>query len=280
MLGAIERATRQKLEPMQLPSVEAVNEQRVAKFLGKIGAALESADLSVFRELVERYEREHNVPAVEIAAALAQLVQGKTPLLLQAPPERPKFQREEHGQRTAPDRGSHDRGPHGHAPRHGERQFTPPHAGGHATPANAGEALFGDAGPPRPRRETPDVGMETFRIEVGHNHGVQPGNIVGAIANEADLESKYIGRIDIRDDYSLVDLPEGMPRELMEHLKKVRVGGQMLRIQRAGTGDTGGGPARGQRPHSGPRGPRPPGKPHPGGPRKPGGFARRDKPRG
>jgi ATP-dependent RNA helicase DeaD len=109
---------------------------------------------------------------------------------------------------------------------------------------------------------------------------VQPGNIVGAIANEADLESKYIGRIDIRDDYSLVDLPEGMPRELMEHLKKVRVGGQMLRIQRAGPGDTSGRPARGQRPHSGPRGPRPPGKPHPGGPRKPGGFARRDKPRG
>ena len=89
MLGAIERATRQKIEPMQLPSVDAVNEQRVGKFLGKIGAALESSDLSVFRELVERYEREHNVPAVEIAAALAQLVQGKTPLLLQAPPERP-----------------------------------------------------------------------------------------------------------------------------------------------------------------------------------------------
>src|SRR5207342_1139892 len=83
MLGAIERATRQKIEPMQLPSVDAVNEQRVGKFLGKIGAALESSDLSVFRELVERYEREHNVPAVEIAAALAKLVQGKTPLLLE-----------------------------------------------------------------------------------------------------------------------------------------------------------------------------------------------------
>ena len=76
--------------------------------------------------------------------------------------------------------------------------------------------------------------METFRIEVGHRHGVKPGNIVGAIANEAELESRFIGRIDIRDDFSLIDLPEGMPREVMDHLKRVRVAGQPLRISRAG----------------------------------------------
>ena len=75
--------------------------------------------------------------------------------------------------------------------------------------------------------------METFRIDVGHVHGVQPGNIVGAIANEADLESRFIGRIDIRDDHSLVDLPQGMPREVLEHLKKVWVSGQQLRMRRA-----------------------------------------------
>jgi ATP-dependent RNA helicase DeaD len=80
--------------------------------------------------------------------------------------------------------------------------------------------------------------METFRIEVGHQHGVQPGNIVGAIANEADLESRYIGRIDIRDDHSLVDLPEGMPREVLEILKKARVAGRPLRMSRAGEADT------------------------------------------
>jgi ATP-dependent RNA helicase DeaD len=264
MLGAIERATRQKIEPMQLPSVDAVNEQRVGKFLGKIGAALESSDLGVFRELVERYEREHNVPAVEIAAALAQLVQGKTPLLLQAPPERPKYEREERAPRERP---MHDRPTHERAPRHGERQVTPPSSNTRLDP------LYATPKPaPRPRREAPDVGMETFRIEVGHAHGVQPGNIVGAIANEADLDSKYIGRIDIRDDYTLVDLPEGMPPELLEHLKKVRVGAQLMRIQRAGPGDIDGTPGRGQRPHSAPRGPRPAhvGRPpHPGGPKKP-----------
>lgn len=75
--------------------------------------------------------------------------------------------------------------------------------------------------------------METFRVEVGHSHGVKPGNIVGAIANEAGLDSANIGRIDIRDDHSLIDLPAGMPSDVFKHLKKVWVSGQQLRITRA-----------------------------------------------
>ncbi|CAG4972470.1 DEAD/DEAH box helicase [Novilysobacter luteus] len=286
MLRAIERATRQPIEPMELPTIETVNEQRVSKFLGRIGDALQGEDLSLFRDLVERYEREQNVPAVEIAAALAKLVQGENPLLL-TPPPRPAFREREPGPRETGHRGQPPRPPRQQRPerdaprdvrpsapprsfdernappRHAERQYTPP------TPRNAGESMFEDdrpasAPPQRTARGTDDVGMETFRIEVGHRHGVQPGNIVGAIANEADLESRYIGRIDIRDDYSLVDLPEGMPRELMEHLKRVYVAGQALKIQRAGAGDTEGG-----------RAPRPagrPGGPRPGGPRGPGGH--------
>jgi len=74
--------------------------------------------------------------------------------------------------------------------------------------------------------------METYRIEVGHDHDVQPGNIVGAIANEAGLDSKNIGRIDIHDDYSLIDLPEGMPKEVFTDLKKTWVAGQKLNITR------------------------------------------------
>jgi ATP-dependent RNA helicase DeaD len=82
MLRAIERATRQPIEPMELPSVETVNEQRVSRFLGKISDALGTGDLQLFRDIIERYEREKNVPAIEIAAALAKLVQGENPLLL------------------------------------------------------------------------------------------------------------------------------------------------------------------------------------------------------
>src|SRR3546814_18604463 len=116
MLRASERATRQPIEAMARPGVEAVNEQRVAKFLDRIDTALESSDLPLFRELVERYESEHNVPMEEIAAALAQLVQGKTPLLLKALPERPRWEgREERGRegRTASPRHAHASGPPG-----------------------------------------------------------------------------------------------------------------------------------------------------------------------
>ena len=75
--------------------------------------------------------------------------------------------------------------------------------------------------------------MESFRSEVGHVHGVQPGNIVGAIANEAGLDGKHIGHIDIREDHSFVDLPSGMPKEIFRQLQKVRVAGQQLQISRA-----------------------------------------------
>ena len=255
MLRAIERATRQPIESMTLPTVETVNEQRVSKFLARIGETLASEDLALFRELVERYEREQNVPAVEIAAALAKMVQGDSPLLLTAPP-RPVFREQEPGPRELGHRGQ------------------PPRPPRQQRASNAGEALFTDEAPPAraPRApageaagEREEFPKETFRIEVGHVHGVKPGNIVGAIANEAELDSKHIGRIDIRDDYSLIDLPEGMPRELMEHLKRVYVAGQALKIQRAAPGDLEGG-------RSGrPGGPRPPhrGKPHGAGPRKP-----------
>ncbi|PCJ21006.1 MAG: ATP-dependent RNA helicase, partial [SAR86 cluster bacterium] len=84
-----------------------------------------------------------------------------------------------------------------------------------------------------PRREgPPDEGMERFRIAVGHQHEVMPGNIVGAIANEAGIDAKHIGRITIHDDYSTVDLPSDMPKEIFNELKKVWVSGQTLKISR------------------------------------------------
>ena len=76
--------------------------------------------------------------------------------------------------------------------------------------------------------------METFRIEVGHNHGVKPGNIVGAIANETGIDGDHIARIRIQENYSTVELPAGMPKELIEELKKIRVAGQQLNISKLG----------------------------------------------
>jgi len=282
MLRAIERATRQPIERMELPSVETVNDQRIGKFLGRITDALGSADLGLFRSLVERYEKEHNVPAIEIAAALAKMAQGDAPLLLDAPAERPRaaYDRNPRPNASRPHEAGHDaprkfhesreRGEHvasrekpgashkpykprddsadrsiPHAPAADGPRKRPPNQFG--TVANAAEAIFDGSSTGKPSRkperrskDTPEAGMETFRIELGHAHGVQPGNIVGAIANEADIESRYIGRIDIRDAYSLVDLPIGMSKPLLEHLKRVRIAGQPMRIQRAGPNDIAG----------------------------------------
>jgi ATP-dependent RNA helicase DeaD len=207
MLRVIERATRQPITPMELPTVEDVNEQRVARFNERITAALAAGESEMFRSLIERYESEHNVPAVEIAAALASIAQGKKPLLLDA--ESPKQERSEEPPRR-PTR---------------EPVARTKHKPAHRAPAKASEE--------RRHRAHADIGMETYRIEVGHVHGVQPGNIVGAIANEAGLEGKQIGRVAIRDDHSFVDLPGGMPKEILQELRKVRVAGQKLQISRA-----------------------------------------------
>ncbi|NUS60067.1 MAG: DEAD/DEAH box helicase [Lysobacter sp.] len=222
MLRAIERATRQPIEEMQLPSVEMVNDKRVAKFLSRITDTLSAEDpqIDLFRDLVLKYQREHDIPVADIAAALAKIVQGRTPLLLA--PDKPRSERPptrtfERGDRPGFDRGDRGDRPQRPAFERGDR-------------AERGPREKRDVGP----RQAPDAGMETYRIEVGYRHGVKPGNIVGAIANEADLESKYIGRIDIHDDYSLLDLPEGMPQDLMSHLQKVRVAGQPIRLSRVG----------------------------------------------
>jgi superfamily II DNA/RNA helicase len=175
MLRVIERVTKQQLEEMKMPSVADVNELRVVKFKEKITAAVMSGAGKEFQGLLEQLETENNGPAIEIAAALASMIQGTTPLFLTQKPE-------------------------------SEQQKAPPRIDG-------------------------SVPTQTYRIEVGHAHGVLPGNIVGAIANEAGIEGKNIGHIDIREDHSYVDLP-GLPDEMMESLQGVRVRGEAIRIQR------------------------------------------------
>jgi len=201
MLGAIEKATRQKIEMMELPSTELINDKRIEKFMQRITDTLAVEDLGQFCQLIEQYEQEHNVPAHEVAAALARLLQGDTPLLLQKQPQRKT--------RDKSDRSRDEEGRKAHKKPAGKERERPARK---------------DSGP--------EEGMERFRIEVGHNHEVKPGNIVGAIANEAGLDSKYIGRINIYADHSLVDLPEGMPKDVFNDLKKTRVAGQQLRISR------------------------------------------------
>jgi ATP-dependent RNA helicase DeaD len=191
MLKAIERATRQKIEPLELPSTEIVNNKRIADFKQKISDTLAAGELTFMRSLVEQYQREHDVPALEIAAALASISIGDRSFLMKPEKTRPA------------------------------REFAD------ARPRKDLDERRRD----KPRRP-PEEDMETFRLEVGAEHGVKPGNIVGAIANEAGLDGRHIGHIEINADFSLIDLPVGMPPEVLRDLKKVWVCGQTLRISR------------------------------------------------
>jgi ATP-dependent RNA helicase DeaD len=193
MLKIIERATRQTIALMELPSADAVQAQRLGKLKGKLAATLADAKLAetlaALKAALGDYEREQNIPALDLAAAMAYLIQG-------------------------------DASPS-------------PAASRRPLPADAGRGEMPHA-EAKPRERTPkrNEGLETFRIEVGKTHGVKPGNIVGAIANEAQLDAANIGRVQIFDDHSLVDLPEGMPKEVFRHLQKVWVSGQQLKISR------------------------------------------------
>ncbi len=231
MLHAIERATRQPIEQMQLPSVEAVNDVRINKFKQRISDTLAVGDLDLFQKLIEQYESEHDVPALEIAAALARIAQGNQPLLLTPPPKREPFvpaTRESTGRERAPRERSASERP---APPRREHDAPSPTRARAPREAAVQAHAPAHAGSQRPlRAHATEDGKRTYRIEVGHEHGVKPGNIVGAIANEAGLDSQFIGRLSIRDHYSLIDLPDGMPSETFEHLKKVWVMQQQLRI--------------------------------------------------
>tara|TARA_R110002049_G_scaffold252264_2_gene427349 strand:- start:84990 stop:86825 length:1836 start_codon:yes stop_codon:yes gene_type:complete len=214
LLGAIEKATRKKIALMELPSTEIINDKRVANFKQKITDTLANEDLTFFSQLVEQYQQEHNVPAVKIGAALATLLQGDTPLLLQHKPQKNNDRKQRNQRKNDQD---------GAQPRR-SRERTSKKDGNDSDKSRKSHERTAV------RMDKPEEGQQRYRIEVGHNHEVKPGNIVGAIASEAGLDGKYIGHIKIFDDHSLVDLPEGMPKEIFKELKKTRVAGQQLRI--------------------------------------------------
>ena len=200
MLAAIERATRQRVELMRLPSREDVADRRATQFKDSITEVLGSQDLKFFEQLVASYVEEHVREPQEVAAALAYLAQKDRPLV---PPPAPESRREQFTER-APVR----------ADRRGRERTR--------------DSEPRDERPRRAARE--ETELVRYRIEVGREHGVQPGNIVGAIANEAGIDSVHIGRIEIFDRHSTVGLPAGMPKDVYQRLRKAWVCGQQLSI--------------------------------------------------
>ena len=188
---------------MHLPGVEHVNDRRITRFMERIDAALEGDDLQPFRDLVARYESERGLPAIDIAAALARLAHGDKPLLLT----------ESLVERAPREAGADDRGAARQAQRRQARHGS----------ASAPNARTSPSPARRPTAWRSATCTASSRATSSAPSPTRPG-----------LDSQYIGRLTIRDDHSLIDLPPEMPKEILAHLKKVRVAGRMLRMQRAG----------------------------------------------
>ena len=211
MLRSIEKVTGAKIEEMELPTVDEVNDSRKSKFADSITESLEDAQLDLFRALVRSYSTEHDVPMEDIAAALAAQTSGDE-FLMKEPPkdkrdrrDRERWDRDDRRDRERGDR--FDRGGRGGRDRGGRGRF-----------------------------HNDDVNFDTYRLDVGKRQHVRPGAIVGALANEGGLTNRDFGRITIGGDFALVELPKDMDRAVLDRLKDTRISGQLINIQP----DTGG----------------------------------------
>ncbi len=212
LLKAIEKATRQPLTEMDMPTVDDVHAHRDERQLERVLKALESSDLDTYREKVLKWQSKAEASLVDIAAALAVLSEqtgaGTVTPISDGVGMQSKKSGDERGRRDRP-RGE------------------------------------------RPDRDRMDANKRTFWVAVGRDQGVQPGNLVGAIANEGGLSSDQIGRVVIKDRFSLVDLPKDLDEAVLTHLKNVKVAGVALSIrpdrEGPGTGRGGGGERRAPR---------------------------------
>ncbi len=233
MLTTIERVTKNKISEMQLPSADDVNAKRRERFKVRIVENMEGQDIEIFKSIITEIMAENpEMVMSDVAAAIAQLGQGKKRLFMREGEriKRPRQERSDRGERG----GRNDRGDRGGRERgRGDRGDR-----GDRGPRSGADKVMDPN--PMPLKGHPDIEMQRYRLAVGYNDGVKPGNIVGAIANEANIESKYIGHIEIFDGFATVDLPNEMPKETVDHLKKTRVCGRPLNLEVASKAAKGG----------------------------------------
>ncbi len=238
LLRTIEVATRQPIEKMSLPTGEVIEQRRIESFRETLANTIEAKNLSFFQDLINDWREKLETTDADLAAALLYLAQKDQPLNVAK--QFPEI-REPHARGDRPDRPSERSG---ERPARFERGDRPERSGDRPERA------------PRPRREM-QGNYNTYRIEVGKEHGVRAGDIVGAIANEANIDSQFIGNIKLFDHFSTVELPADIPTEIFQHLKKVYVRKQKLNISVDAGGSAGERterPASDRRPSSAPAG--------------------------
>ncbi len=212
LLRAIEKATGQVLTQMGLPTVEDINSTRLTRFDDAITAALETHErIDFFRDVVAHYVREYDIPEMDVAAALAAVLQGDEPMLLEPEAEVARgYSRDDNVRRRGNEfRDGGDQGGHrGRDSRDEERRERPVKGG-----------------------RKPSAGLVPYRIAVGRRQKISPRQIVGALANEGGLGRDDFGKIEIRADHSLVELPAGLPPQVWEALRSTRISGQLIQLE-------------------------------------------------
>lgn len=197
LLSTIERHTRQKIERASIPNNNTIMQQRVERFKERVALAAEKPPSDLMQSIADQLIHDMEIEPEKLAAVLIDLLQEDYPL-------EPQQDIHGGGEKSTREKGK----------------------------LKENESPIDEA--PGRLRDFPDIEMERFRIEVGKRHGVKPGDIVGAIANEAEMDSDYIGEINMRAEFSTVDLPSGMPKELFHQMKTIPVCGMQLRITRFG----------------------------------------------
>lgn len=219
LLRNIERTMKLTIPEVELPSGELLSKRRLEKFATRVNQQLESSDLDQYRALLAKLQPVEEQDIETLAAALLKMAQGERPLIL--PPDAPIDRRPRREFRERDERGGE------RFERRSERRGDRPERSGDSRDA-------------APRRERRDVGeMEMYRIEVGRDDGVEVRHIVGAIANEGDISSRYIGNIKLYASHSTIELPKGMPGDLLQHFTKTRVLNKPLNMQLIGDAPAG-----------------------------------------
>ena len=241
LLRSIEKTTKSTIAPLTMPSNAQVSDQRIQQFTEQLSKTLETPRLDKFREMIVKYVEENDLDMADVAAALTYENQKERPLF-------PKLdnivapRQDNSGKNRDRDRNKDRDGKN--RDRKGKDNFSKD-----SNPRNSrakSERVIRD-------EDGNEVPMLTYRLEVGKNDSVEPSNIVGAIANEADISSQYIGQIILHDDYSTVDLPDGMPDDIFKTLKKARVRSKALNISIDKGGDNSAPSSRSPRPRKGPK---------------------------
>ncbi|MFT7517465.1 MAG: ATP-dependent RNA helicase DeaD [Myxococcota bacterium] len=211
LLRMLEKVTRADIKPMRMPTTDEINDQRIDRFKNKISEVIEEDKLEFNLRLIDSYLTDHpETEAVNVAAALAYIAQGEKPLLISrnelVSDENFAAERNQREPRDSRSRGREDRGRDDRGPR---------------TRSKGGKV-----------EKSTEEGMERYRIEIGHNDQVQPGSIVAVVAKTSGLQGKHIGRIEIYDNFATLDLPAGMPTDVLDDLGHVKINNRPLRMSR------------------------------------------------